>query len=181
MRNIEHRRAGRRGFSVIEFSVASGMLVALAMLLMNAWTGLARPFFETIFQCRLALEADLALAALARDLGGSLSDTAGRDGSKASYQFVGWTTPGGSQLWLCFDEATNPDGIADWGPPDTVISYEVVSNTLVRSNQNAGTSFVVANDVSSLELQNQGGAVQITLTFQYRDVSNSYTLIANSP
>ena len=60
-------------------------------------------------------------------------------------------------------------------------SYEVVSNTLVRSNQTAGGSFVVANNVSNLELQNLGGSVQIALTLQYRDVSQTYTLIANSP
>jgi hypothetical protein len=181
MNSEKTRRARRRGFSVVEVTVVSGLLVTLAMLLSNAWIGLARPFLEATFQCRLAQEADLALAAFARDLGGSLSDTAGRDGSKALSQFVGWTTPAGSQLWLCFDGGPSPNGIADWGPPDTVISYEVVSNTLVRSNQTAGGSFVVANNVSNLELQNLGGSVQITLTLQYRDVSQTYTLIANSP
>ncbi|HVC98346.1 MAG TPA: hypothetical protein VND64_32045 [Pirellulales bacterium] len=180
MRNI-NVRAGRRGFSVAEVSVVSGLLVSLAVLLSNAWIGMARPLLETTFQCRVAQEADLALAALARDLGGSLSDVGGRTGSQASCQFVGWTTPGGTQLWLCFDSATNPNGIADWGPPDTVISYEVVSNTLVRLNQTTGTSFVVASNINSMELQNSGGAVQITLAFQYRDISQTYTLTASSP
>jgi type II secretory pathway component PulJ len=181
MNNVKAHRAARRGFSVVEVSVVSGLLVSLAMLLASSWIGLARPLLEATFQCRLAQEADLALAALARDLGGSLSDTAGRTGSKALSQFVGWTTPAGSQLWLCFDGGPNPNGIADWAPPDTVITYEVVSNSLVRSNQTAGGSFVVASNVSGLELQNLGGSVQITLTFQYRDVSQTYSLIANSP
>jgi type II secretory pathway component PulJ len=181
MKNVKFRRSGRRGFSLVEVSVASGLLVALTMLLAEAWSGMARPLLQTAFRCRLNQEADLALAALARDLGGSLSDNAGRLGSKLSSQFVGWTEPAGTQLWLCFDGGTSPNGLPDWAPPDTVISYEVVANSLVRADQTGSGAFVVARYVSDMQLRDLGTELQIAISFQYRDISQTYTLVAKRP
>jgi prepilin-type N-terminal cleavage/methylation domain-containing protein len=181
MSYAKFRRAYRRGFSLVEVSVVSGLLVALAMLLADAWSAFGSPLVETAFRCRLDQEAHMALASLARDLGGSLGDTTGRTGSKLASQFVGWTEPGGSQLWLCFDSPTNPNGLADWAAPDTVVSYQIDGNSLTRWNQLTGTTFVVAGNVTQLQAQDLGGSVEIWLTFQYRDISQTYTLIANSP
>jgi prepilin-type N-terminal cleavage/methylation domain-containing protein len=177
---IIHRR-GRRGFSLVEVSIVSGLMAVLAVMLANAWSGLGRPLLEAAVRTRLAQEADLALASLSRDLGGYLSDTVGRTGGKATYLFVGRLQPGGSQLWLCFDGGSSPNGQADWAPPDTVISYEVVGNALVRWDQTAGTSFVVARNVNSFQLQDLGNELQISLTLSFRTVSQTYTLIAKDP
>lgn len=171
----------RRGFSLVEVSIVSGLMAVLAVLLANAWSGLGRPLLDATVHARLAQEADLALAALSRDLGGYLSDTAGRTGGKSTYPVVGRLQPGGSQLWLCFDGGSTPNGQADWAPPDTVISYEVVASALVRWDQTAGTSFVVARNVDSFYLQDLGSEVQITLTLSFRSVSQTYTLIAKDP
>src|SRR5208282_1706454 len=133
-------------------------------------------------QCRLANEANAAAACLARDLCGCLADNQGRLGTKTAYQFVGRMQPGNAQLWLCFDSGTNPNGTADWGPPDTVISYQLVGNAFVRWNQTAGTTFTVAQNVTSFSVQDLGGGqVQITLTFQYLNLTQSYTWIAVDP
>jgi prepilin-type N-terminal cleavage/methylation domain-containing protein len=175
------RTADRRGFSLVEVSVVTGLLAAFAMLLADAWGAFGSPLVESAFRARLDQEAALALDSLARDLGGSLGDNTGRIGSKLASQFVGWMAPAGSQLWLCFDSTTSPNGIADWAAPDTVITYEVNANALVRSNQLTGTNFVVAGNVVALQAQDLGGTTQITLTFQYRDVSQTYTLMASSP
>ena len=77
---------------------------------------------------RLAEEASLAVAALSRDLGGYSGGNDGRLGTQAQLKFVGRMQPGGSQLWLCFDGGANPNGMADWGAPDTVIVYQVLGN-----------------------------------------------------
>jgi prepilin-type N-terminal cleavage/methylation domain-containing protein len=178
---ISIRRA-RRGFTLVEIMVVSGLLVVLAVLVSNAWAGLGRPLVNVATQCRLANEANAAAACLARDLCGSLADTQGRLGAKTAYQFVGRMQPGNAQLWLCFDSGTNPNGKADWGPPDTVIVYQLAGNTLVRWNQTAGTNFTVAQNVSSFNVQDLGGGqVQIMLTFQYRNLTQTYTWIALDP
>ncbi len=157
------------------------LMATLAMLLAETWSGLGRPLAETAARSRLAQEANLALASLARDMGGSLSDSAGRIGSKTDSVFVGRMQPGGAQLWLCFDGGANPNGIADWAAPDTVIVYEIVGSSLVRLNQTAGTSFVVARNITSFAVEDLGSECQITLTFAYRNYSQAYQLIALNP
>jgi len=164
---------------LIEVTISTTLVVMLSMLLSNAWTGLGRPLLKNAARCRIAQEADLALACLARDLGGTLPE--GASGGKPSSQFVGWTHPGGNDLLLCFDSKSTPNGVADWAAPDTVIFYSVVANALVRSNELTGTDYVAAQNLESLNIQDLGGDLQITLAFAYRGVSLTYTLVAKKP
>jgi hypothetical protein len=130
---MTHRtRHARRGFSLAEVSVASGLLVMLAALLSSAWTGLGRPMLNSAYRSIIAKEAGLALACLARDFGGGLPE--GSTGGKLQYQLVGRTQPGGDQLWLCFDGGSAPNGLADWVSPDVVLIYRVIDGALVRSD-----------------------------------------------
>jgi hypothetical protein len=165
----------------VEGVVASGLLVLLAVLLANAWQSMARAASDAAARGRVTQEANLALAALANDLGGSLSDPQGRVGSLASAAFVGRLQPGGAQLWLCFDGGTSPNGIADWGSPDTVIIYEVQSSQLVRINQATGASVVVAQGVSDFVVQDMGDRVQIQISITYRNLRRTFSLIARDP
>src|SRR5207302_6267791 len=157
-----------RAFTLVEALVVSSLMAVLAVLLANTWTGLGRPLVAVAARCRLAQEANAAAASLSRDWCGYLANNEGRLGGKTLYPLLGRLQPRNSELWLCFDGGTTPNGIADWGTPDTVISYQVVSNALVRWDQNAGTTFIVARYVDSLELQDLGGQVVISLTFTYR-------------
>ncbi len=52
---------------------------------------------------------------------------------------------------------------------------------LVRWDQNAGTTFTVARHVSGFAVQDLGGRVQIQLTFTYRGLTRTYTLVARDP
>jgi prepilin-type N-terminal cleavage/methylation domain-containing protein len=181
MKTIRSRRDHPRGFTFVEVSIVSILMAMLAMLLAETWSGLGRPLVEMAARSRLAQEANLAMTSLSRDLGGSLSNGEGRLGRKSLYACVGRLQPGGSQLWLCFDGGAAPNGMADWTAPDTVIAYDLEGSALVRRDQTAGTSFVVAQNVSSLIVEDLGGACQITLTFVYRNISQSYQMIAQDP
>jgi hypothetical protein len=130
---------------------------------------------------RLAQEANLARASLARDLAGCLSNSEGRIGPKTAYAFVGRMQPSSSQLWLCFDGGASPNGTADWAAPDTVIAYELDGGAFVRRDETAGTRFVVAQNVALFAVEDLGGECQITLTFTYRNYSQTYYLIAQDP
>ena len=124
----------------------------------------------------------MTAGALARDFRGALANPEGRLGSKKLGPWVGWTQPDASQLWLCFDGGANPDGEAQWGPPDTVIIYQWLPNaTLVRSDLNACTSFTVARNVASMTIVPDLSFLNIQLTFAYRNVTRACTFIARLP
>jgi len=161
--------------------VVNVLMVFLAMLVSTAWSAFGRPTADVVARCRVTHEANLAVASLAHDLGGSLANHDGRIGDKSRLQFVGRMQPANSQLWLCFDGGPNPNGLADWGTPDTVISYEVQSNKLVRWDQNAGTAVTIARDVDRLESTDRGHEVELKLTFKYRQITRTYTLMALDP
>ena len=179
--NKQRSSQRRRGFSLMEVSIASGLLIFLAMLIAETWIGLGRPLLETAHRCRVAQESNLALACLAGDLGACLPGSAGSVGGRSTSQLVGRTQPGGTQLWLCFDGGATPNGVADWASPDVVVTYELVSDGLVRTDQSTGVQFVAARKVDSLAVADLGGEVQITLAFAYRDVNATYILIAKDP
>jgi hypothetical protein len=156
-------------------------MVVVVYLIAQAWGGLGKPAIDVHARSRVAQEARLAVAALSLDLGGSLGNAEGRTGTKEQYRFVGRLQPANSELWLCFDGGGTPDGSASWAAPDTVIVYQVQDRQLVRWDQTAGTTFVVARDIDSLTVQNLGDKVRITLTFSYRHVSRTYALVARDP
>jgi prepilin-type N-terminal cleavage/methylation domain-containing protein len=175
------RSAGRRGFTLVEALAVSALMALLAIVIARTWSGLVRPTVDIAKHCRLFHEANLAVMALARDLGGSLANPEGRIGAKAKYRLVGRTQPGNTQLWLCFDGGDNPNGMADWGAPDTVIIYELQADQLVRWDQTANTTFTVARLLDNFEVLDLGDRVQINFTFKYRDVTKVYTFVARNP
>lgn len=160
-----------------------GALTAmLAVVVSAAWTGVGRPAADVIVRGQLYQEMDLAAAALTRDLSGGLANPEGRLGGKTQGCWVGWMQPAVGQLWLCFDGGDNPNGVADWGPPDTVVLYQLSGDTLVRWDWTAGTTFTVARNVTAFQVSAFGGdQVQIQLTFSARQITRSCTLIARIP
>jgi type II secretory pathway component PulJ len=181
---LDSRLAGRgprRGITLLEVLLAVALLSFLSVLLSEAWSGFGRPIADLLAWSRVNHEANLAADCLARDLGGSLSEGEGRVGSKADARLVGRMQPTGTQLWLCFDGGPEPNGIADWGSPDTVIMYDVQDSTLLRQNQNTGESFVAARHLDRMELEDSADRLQIKLTLQYKTVTRTYTLIARDP
>jgi type II secretory pathway component PulJ len=175
------RRGSRPGFTLLEATIVSGLMAVLAVLLAAVWAGFGQPARDIVERARVSQEAQLAIAALARDLGGSLANAAARLGTQEQGAWVGWLHPGGTQLWLCFDGGNNPNGEADWSSPDTVITYLLEEDRLVRWDQTANTTFTVARYLDRLEVRSAGSNLQIVLTFVYRNLSRTYTLEASSP
>ena len=182
MRVRDPATARRPAFTLLETLMVTGLTALLVLLLSAAWAGFGRPAANAVARCRVAQEASMAVAALSSDLGGYLADSPGRLGAKTLWPLVGRMQPAGNQLWLCFDGGTTPNGSADWASPDTVITYALQGTQLVRTNQSTGATFVVANDVQSLSVQDlSGGLFEIQLTFSYRDVTQTFTLKARDP
>jgi prepilin-type N-terminal cleavage/methylation domain-containing protein len=167
-----------KGFTLIEVMLVSGLMSLLVLLLSGAWSGFGRPSADAIARCRVVQEANLAAEALARDLGGSLADQS--TGTKEAGRLVGRLAVDGSELWLCFD-GEPVDGLPDWAAPDTVIVYDVQADQLVRSDQQAATSYVVAGHVDQMQVTEQVDGVHVELTLTCRDVTKTYTITAKDP
>jgi type II secretory pathway component PulJ len=171
------------GFTVIEMTVAAAMLALLASLLGATWVGLCRPALESAWRCRLAQEANLAANALARDLGGTLANPEGRLGGLSDGVFVARMVPTSTWLRLCFHGGSDANLSPKWGAPDTVISYQLQANTLVRWDENSGAVVTIARDVSGFSvtpLEDNSG-LAITLAFSYRGLSLTYDLVTVDP
>jgi prepilin-type N-terminal cleavage/methylation domain-containing protein len=175
--------AGRQtGFTLLEVLMVSILSSILMLVLSATWAGLGRPTKDLIQRSLVIHEMRLAAAALTLDLGGSLPGPQGVLGSQAQNRFVGWMQPADSQLWLCFDGGSQPNGVADWAPPDTVIIYQIEGDRLVRWDMSAGTSFTVARYLQSFQVTARDSAtIEIDLAFQFRDVQNTYILVARMP
>jgi type II secretory pathway component PulJ len=172
--------ASRSGFTLAEAVIVSMFTAFLATLISATWSAFVRPTADIAERCRVAQEASLALAALSRDFAGSYSDDP--TGDEQKLKLVGRTQPDNSQLRLCFDGGTTPNGIADWAAPDLIVTYYVDSNRLVRWDEDSGTTFIVARDLDSFEATDLGGGqVQLDLTFQFRNINQTYHLIASDP
>jgi hypothetical protein len=67
-----------KGFTVIEVTVASWLMVVLAVVLSLAWVSVGRGTVDVIARAQLAQEMDFAVAALSRDLGGCVVNSTGQ-------------------------------------------------------------------------------------------------------
>lgn len=181
MMNNSQPRTARPAFTLVEVMVVSGLMTILAMLLAAIWSGLGRPLLDSASRAQISQEANLAAAALARDFGGSLAGSDGRLGYQVNGKLVGRMQPADSVLRLCFDGGNVVDGLAEWGAPDTVITYEVQDGNLVRWDESSGTLFTVARYVQQMQLTSQDNGVEIKLTFAYRNLTRTYTLVGLDP
>ena len=103
----------RRGFTLIEMAVATLLLALLGVLLSDAVAAFARPANEVDHRTRVAMEANLAAEALARDLGGYLADSQADPGTLTQYQLTprppGHIPADNKVLSLTFTKPESPD------------------------------------------------------------------------
>lgn len=184
----------RRGFTVVEMTVASGLTALLAVMLATTWVALGRPTSDLIAWGQLFQEMNIAVETISRDLGGSLPDynnPGGPLGGKADGCLIMCqkcpNPPTNSavdhlQLWFSTGTTTH----ANWLQPipdGTVIDYYVDTNshTIVRSNYtppgaNTPKSLAVASNVESMTVDpsSDGSTLKVTLNFQYIFPNNFY-------
>ena len=176
-------RRARRGFTLTEMMVVTGLTVLLTTILSTVWASFCAPTVDVLGRCRIAQEADFALASLSRDLSGSLANPEGRLGGTDDYKWVGRQTPESTSLRLCFHAPDSTDMTPQWASPDTVISYSVDSGQLFRHDETAGTSIVVAELLTNFQVVplDSGDGVTITMTFGSRGMSMTYSIVALDP
>lgn len=178
--SVKSSRFPRSGFTLIEVSLVSVLMAFLALLVSAVWGAFLRPTSDIANRCRINQEARVAADSLMKDLAGSYAEN--RTEGKSQYKLVGRSQPDGSELKLCFDSGEDPNGIADWSAPDYVVSYYAQDGNLIRWDEDSGLTSVVARDIAAFETQDLGNRqVELRMTFTYRNLSQTYTLIARDP
>lgn len=175
-----------------EMVVATSLATLLVVLLATAWTTFGSTALEVEARARLEREALLSVQSIAYDLSGFLND----DPSSPS---PGW--PGGQMSDVA---AKNPYQFLDWGlsnpgvltlnysggsaSPAYTVTYQVEADQLVRTCTNLSTAaatrvtvarHLAANGLSVAEIN--PNEVQILLTFSYRNITSTFTLIGIPP
>ncbi len=164
-----------RGFTVTEMVIGTFLMALLAVLLAAAVATFARPAAEVDGRTRLALEASLAVEALARDLSGYLTDNSGVPGTLTQYQFSNWVpSSDGSTLVLNY-QGTPP------APVSVSVTYQEQNYQLVRTLSNGGQSIVVASHLTGFNValcdadgspNPAGSNMRIEITMTYPDPSS---------
>ncbi len=182
----------RKGFSLVEVTIVGVLMAALAVLLSSAWVGVGKTAVSLIGRSRLVQERDLAMAALSRDLGGSLADSDpnsyARKGDKATGRWLRWENPvnallpSNKDLKLFYDGETTETTIRYLVKEDT----DTGVSTLIlvrRKNETPSTDFTVAKNVYSMNvtLDPDNKAAEIVLCFQYRTLTLTCDLTAKQP
>jgi hypothetical protein len=129
-------------------------MTLLALLLFSAWSGIGKSEIALITRCQLAQEMDFSVAALSRDLCGSmpLKDTetnAARLGVKQQWRLLDWKIDV-STGYLELDFDGDPTTSGTWKSVDKVVTYhwDQPTHTLIRTDD-TGATFTVARNVES--------------------------------
>jgi prepilin-type N-terminal cleavage/methylation domain-containing protein len=170
-----HRRPG---FTLMEVIIVSGLMAFLAMLLASASAGIGRPAAELIRRSQSLQEMNMAVASLARDLGGGLANPAGRLGDKSLGQLseclclADAENPPNSILRLSFTNGTNPETVIQYYvQPDATTSAALGQGAywLIREDPAANTTFTAARNINGFQVTRlPDGTIQISLSFLYR-------------
>jgi hypothetical protein len=160
----------------LELTLVAALMTFMLVLVSGVWHAFGRSMTDTVACGRIAQEARLAMESLSRDLSGNLPEQV--TGGKRLGQLVGHNVASGPELRLCYDG--DADRTADWGAPDTVVSYHVESQQLVRSYDGL-SSVVMADGVDQMALTPLADGIQIDLTFRYRNLTKTYHLVTRDP
>lgn len=173
----------RRGFTVVEMTVVSLMTAILAVVMASVWSNFCKPALEAAARCRMAAEANLAVASIARDFGGNLPDPAGRLGAPLDGRFTGRMMPDSDWLRLCYHGGSDTDAAPKWSTPDTIIGYRLDGDRLVRTDETSGAQVVLAAGLTGFAVSENVGVpgVVIVLTFKARGLTATYSVVALDP
>jgi prepilin-type N-terminal cleavage/methylation domain-containing protein len=178
-------RRNLHGFTLLEVTIVSGLMAVLAVLLSSTWIAMGRPTADLIVSSRLLQEMNMAVAALERDVCGSLANSP--TGKCQAGKLVGLrqSPVDPNVVELCYDggSGVDLDSQPQWDSPgslDTVVGYqsqiEPVTGVglLVRSERKPdGTTtwFTAARNLATTDgftvTDHGNNAVDIDLTFTY--------------
>ena len=144
----------RRGFSLLELLVVSGLMAGLAMTTAGLWRHFCAQSKNISDRSETAEELKIALESIAQDMGN-----------------VQWATPlTASRLLLCRQDAN--------GQPGMMVEYRLDAGQLVRTETSTGLAFTIARDVTAFQVENVSETVlRLGISVERRGVVRQATLL----
>jgi len=150
----------------MELLVVSILMVGVVTATAQFWTNYSLSTIDLTSRSSTAQELRFIVEYLSEDFGSA----------------VGATPVSDDQLLICQDGGQNPNGVADWTPPDILIEYYIEDGKLRRYNQFDNTDIAVAKNVVSFAAENTTPSLlEIAVEVQAYDLSRSITFFWAKP
>ncbi|QDT13320.1 prepilin-type N-terminal cleavage/methylation domain-containing protein [Stieleria marina] len=164
-------RSSRRGFSLLEITIASIISAILVLMASGVAVDISRHMAANIVETQVTAEARLAIESFRRDFAGASPDDL--TGDRMEWRLVGRMIPNSQELRLCFDADQN--ATADWVAPDRVIIYSLWDGQLIRSDATTGNTYTVARWVNDIDFNVGVNEIIITIDFEAGNFTETYT------
>ena len=146
------------GFTLLELLVVSMLATGVAATTAQFWRTISLSMSDLNARSKTAEELRFLMQNISNDFGST----------------VGVSVFENDRFLICRDSGKNPNGIADWDEPDVIIEYFLTDKQIRRFNQSSGWETVVADGVSSFEVeQNSDSVFQISIAIAQDNVTRS--------
>jgi prepilin-type N-terminal cleavage/methylation domain-containing protein len=159
-------RTRREGFTLLELLVVSVLMVGVTLMAAQFWASFSRDMVDMAARTITAQELRFVLSGLSEDFGACVGAVGMEDG----------------RLVLCKDAGQYPNGIADWGSPDTLVEYSLSGKQLRRFDQSTGDEMTMADSVSNLQVEDvSASVVQVTVEIRRAGITREAVLLWSRP
>ncbi len=158
-----HKHAG---FTLLELLIAAILSIGLTMIAANFWRYSSRQMSGLNSRVCVAQELRLAVDSIAGDMGAT----------------VGAAPVGENRVLLCRDGGQEPNGVPEWGPPDSMVTYSMVDGQLFRHEQSSGLEIVVADNISAFTVEQiTGSLLRMMIEVEDGEITRQVILIWSKP
>jgi prepilin-type N-terminal cleavage/methylation domain-containing protein len=155
-----------RGFTLLELLIAATLAAGLTLITAHFWSYFLRQMQDLNDRARMAQELRFAVDSIRHDMGAA----------------VGATPMGDGRLLLCKDGGAIPDGLPEWGAPDSLVTYSLVNGQLLREDGSSGVTVVIADKVSAFTVEDvTASLLRMNLAVTRRDMSRQVYLLWSRP
>jgi prepilin-type N-terminal cleavage/methylation domain-containing protein len=146
------------GFTLLELLVVSMLAAGVVTTTAKFWRTISLSMSDLNARSKTAEELRFVMQNISNDFGST----------------VGVSIFEIDRFLICRDSGKNPNGVADWDEPDVIIEYFLTNKQVHRFNQSSGLETVVADGVSSFEVEQvTDSEFQISIALTQDNVTRS--------
>ena len=154
------------GFTLVELLVVSVLMASVTLITAQMSQYFSEDMTSLAARARAVRELRFAVHGICDDLGAT----------------VGAIVVAEDRIRLCKDDGDDPNGQADWVPPDVMVEYYLSDGQLVRYEPASGSQIVIADSVSQFAVRNITDTVfEIIVAVARSDIERRVTLMWSKP
>ncbi len=141
-----------RAFTLVELLVTAVIMTMLTLMTAQVWRYFSVEMTNLAARARVAQELRFAMESICEDLGAT----------------VGAVIVEPDRVRLCKDAGAQPDGVANWAPPDIMVEYYLVGTQLIRYDTSSGSQIVMADSVNRFHVDSHSGGTEVLMGIKIR-------------